>query len=85
MLILAKTTLSGDNEIIFSNIGVSCLQGPHQGAQKSTTTNLFELSSRTFVSKSTSLTSMILLFFHMFLRSFLLQMRKYVFFYYFQS
>ena len=54
--------LSGDDEIIFSRIGVSCLQGPHHGAQKSTTTNLFELSSRTLVSKSASLTSMILLF-----------------------
>ena len=45
MLILAKTILSGDDEITFSKIGVSCLQGPHQGAQKSTTTNLFVLSS----------------------------------------
>ena len=53
---------SFQSEIIFSKIGVSCLHGPHQGAQKSTTTNFFVLSSSTLVSKSISLTSMILLF-----------------------
>ena len=53
--------LSGTAEIIFSNTGVNCLQGPHQGDQKSTTTSLLALSSRTLFSKSFSLISIIFL------------------------
>ena len=38
MSILASLTLPLADFTAFSRIGVSCLQGPHQGAQKSTST-----------------------------------------------
>src|SRR5262249_33924862 len=38
MLILTKRTAPRASRTAFSSIGPSCLQGPHQGAQKSTTT-----------------------------------------------
>ena len=61
IFILANTAFPLDPFITFSKVGPSCLHGPHHGAQKSTTTNLFKLSSRTFFSKSISLTSLMLL------------------------
>src|SRR3984885_14007718 len=38
MFILTRVTLPFESATAFSNTGASCLQGPHQGAQKSTST-----------------------------------------------
>ena len=40
MLILTSVTLPPASLTVFSRIGASCLQGPHQGAQKSTITGV---------------------------------------------
>ena len=47
MFILASLTLPLAAFTAFSSTGVSCLQGPHQGAQKSTSTGWFLDSSIT--------------------------------------
>ena len=52
MFILTNSNSSEFSFATFSIIGVNCLQGPHQGAQKSTTINLFSLAFITFLSKS---------------------------------
>ena len=38
MFILTRVTLPLESATAFSSTGASCLQGPHQGAQKSTRT-----------------------------------------------
>ena len=40
MLTLTSATLPPASRTVFSSIGASCLQGPHQGAQKSTITGV---------------------------------------------
>src|SRR5690242_10529991 len=47
MFILTSFTLPPAARTAFSRIGVSCLQGPHQGAQKSTSTGCCMDSART--------------------------------------
>ena len=51
MFILASLTLPLAAFTAFSRIGVSCLQGPHQGAQKSTSTGWCLDSSITSLTK----------------------------------
>src|SRR3974390_229357 len=51
MFILASLTLPLADFTAFSRIGVSCLQGPHQGAQKSTSTGCFLDASMTSLTK----------------------------------
>ncbi len=47
MFILTSFTLPPAAATAFSITGVSCLQGPHQGAQKSTSTGCFIDSAST--------------------------------------
>ncbi len=47
MFILTSLTLPPAALTTFSRTGVSCLQGPHQGAQKSTSTGCFIDSAMT--------------------------------------
>ena len=57
ILIFAKITLPLHLFIVSSNSGVSCLHGPHQGAQRSTMIILLFDSSITFSTKSFSFIS----------------------------
>src|ERR1700681_679455 len=52
MFILTSLTLPLAALTAFSRIGVSCLQGPHQGAQKSTSTGWRLDSSMTSLTKA---------------------------------
>src|ERR1700758_705339 len=47
MLILTRRTAPFASFTTFSSAGPSCLHGPHQGAQKSTTTGTWREASRT--------------------------------------
>ena len=51
MLILTSRTLPLWERTTFSRMGVSCLQGPHQGAQKSTSTGTVREASSTSLAK----------------------------------
>src|SRR5215510_2627668 len=51
MLILTSRTLPFCARTTFSRMGVSCLQGPHQGAQKSTRTGTWREASSTSLAK----------------------------------
>jgi len=60
ILIFTIWTRPADSPITFSSIGVSCLHGPHQGAQKSTTIGTFfdaSITSAANVSVFTSFTA----------------------------
>ena len=59
IFILAKITLPEKELTTFSIIGVSCLQGAHQGAQKSTITGNFSDPLTTISTKSSLVTSKI--------------------------
>ena len=72
--------------MIFSNTGVSCLHGPHQGAQKSTIINFSLLPSITFSLNCNSSTSII--FVALFIKSWLYYnclVKKYLFLFHFQE
>ena len=56
--IFARTTLPSRALAAFSSAGPSCLHGPHQGAQKSTTTGTSLDRLTTSASNWASLTSM---------------------------
>ncbi len=51
MLILTRRTLPPCARTTFSRMGVSCLQGPHHGAQKSTSTGTLRDASSTSLAK----------------------------------
>lgn len=58
--VLTFATVTGVSSAICSNMGVSALQGPHQGAQKSTRTHSSELIAASNVASSTVFTTPIL-------------------------
>src|SRR5215831_3889895 len=59
MLIFTSFTLPFKARTTFSSTGVSCLQGPHQGAQKSTSTGTAREASITSLTKPAVLESLI--------------------------
>ena len=61
ILILANIIFSWNEVAVFSRIGVNCLQGEHQGAQKSTTTGSFSEPLIIYSTKFSWDTSMIFL------------------------
>ena len=61
ILILANITLSWKEIATFSKMGVNCLQGEHQGAQKSTITGIFSEPLTTNSTKLSWDTSIMLL------------------------
>src|SRR5262245_13603978 len=58
MLTLTMRTLPLCERTTFSRIGVSCLQGSHQGAQKSTSTGALREASSTSLAKLAMLASL---------------------------
>ena len=58
MFSLTNRTAPPVSATTFSRIGVNCLQGPHQGAQKSTMIGTSRLASRTSAAKVASDVSM---------------------------
>jgi hypothetical protein len=59
MFILTSFTLPFASRTAFSRTGVSCLQGPHQGAQKSTRTGVVIEAAMTSWRKAAVVVSLI--------------------------